>query len=79
VEGSSSNRLRIEYFIVENFEEESQSKTGTVREIQKEPIYSMDLLPSVFFNPTGKETSKMKTQSIFSKYDNMKDTNAHIK
>jgi hypothetical protein len=39
----------------------------------------MDLLPSVFLNPTGEETSEMKPQSIFSKYDSMKDKNAQIK
>jgi hypothetical protein len=58
VEGSSSKRLRIEDFIVENLEEEVQSETGTVGEIQKEPIYSMDLLPSMFLNPTEKGLQK---------------------
>jgi len=39
----------------------------------------MDLLPLVFLNPTGEGTSEIKPQSIFSKYDSMKDKNVQIK
>jgi hypothetical protein len=56
VEGSSRKRLRIKYFLVENLEEELQYETRKFGEIQKESIYSMDILSSMFLNPTGEET-----------------------
>jgi hypothetical protein len=57
MEGSSRKRLRIEDPIVENLEEEVQYETGTIGKIQKKPIYSLGLLPSMFLNPTKEGTS----------------------
>jgi hypothetical protein len=77
--GQSSKKSRTEVIIDDGPEEEAQPETGTLEKIQKEVAYSIDTLPSIFMKPPGEGSTDIKPQSVFSKYDDMKNKNEQIK
>jgi hypothetical protein len=77
--GQSIKKYRIEYIIDDGPEEESQPETGTLAKIQKEVVYSIDTLPSIFMKPPGEGSTYIKPQTVFSKYDDMINMNEKIK
>ena len=77
--GQSIKKYRIEYIIDDGPEEESQPETGTLAKIQKEVVYSIDTLPSIFIKTLEEGSTNIKHQSVFSKYDDMKNKNEQIK
>jgi hypothetical protein len=50
-----------------------------LEKIQKEVVYSIDTLPSIFMKPPGEGTTEVKPQSLFSKFDDIRNKNEQVK
>jgi hypothetical protein len=79
----SSKKQKIEIIPEENSEENTQLEKEISEQIQKEPAYSMELLPTIFLHSVqsqeGEGSSETKPKNIFFAYDELKDKNLQIK
>jgi hypothetical protein len=46
-----------------------------LEKIQKEVVYSIDNLPSIFIKPLGEGTTDVKPQSLFAKSNDIRNKN----
>jgi hypothetical protein len=77
--GQSRKKSRTEVIIDDGLEEGAQPETRTLTKIQKEVVYSIDTLPSIFIKTLEEGSTNIKTQSVYAKYDDMRNMNEQIK